>query len=191
MVLEIRDIKTYVRNDIGLLEVRNEAIKAVVRESRPRCWICLSGAISDAARRGQPFCERGDNGLEARKHELPEALREYGWRTLRGVIHELLEAKRVFKCVAKGQKSKKYLDVPAGPLPWAWVKLSLEPAMICKFRPCTAPCTGAASYFNVLFVLCTAFIFFVYRCLKASNTCTTKSNTGTREGSKTRKALWA
>ena len=110
-----REIKTYVRNDIGLLEVCSDALRTAVRDSMPAMLEAFERVIAEAAKRGQPFCERGDNGFEARRHELPEHIREYGRRSITKVINELLEAKRVFKCVAKGQKTKKYLDVPGGP----------------------------------------------------------------------------
>ena len=110
-----REVKTFIRNDVGLLEVRSEAIKAVVRESKPAMLDAFERAIADAALRGQPFCMSGENGIESRKHELPDEIRDYGRKTILKAIFQLLESKRVFKCVAKGQKTKKYLDVPGGP----------------------------------------------------------------------------
>jgi hypothetical protein len=110
-----REIKTYIRNDIGLLEVQDAAIKQIVRENRPVLLDAFECAIADAANRGQPYCMSGENGIENRKHELPSELREYGRKVITKTIEKLLSEKRIFKCIAKGQKTKKYLDVPGGP----------------------------------------------------------------------------
>ena len=109
-----REIKTYVRNDFGLLEVRTAAITAAVQENKPALLNLLEESIAKAASLGQPYCLTGENGLFTRKHELPVGLKELSKRGLESVATELLEVKRIHRCVVKGSTLKKYLDVPEG-----------------------------------------------------------------------------
>lgn len=109
-----REIKTWIRNKAGLLEVRNEQLRSVARERTPALLDSLAAACAEAAQRGQPFTKTGANGLFTRRQELPAELRSLARHPLETYAQRLLEAKRLVLCIAKGSTSKKWLDVPDG-----------------------------------------------------------------------------
>lgn len=109
-----REIKTWIRSEAGLLEVRNEQLRSVARERTPALLDSLAAACAEAAQRGQPFTKTGANGLFMRRQELPVELRSLARHPLETYAQRLLEAKRLVLCIAKGSTSKKWLDVPDG-----------------------------------------------------------------------------
>lgn len=109
-----REIKTWIRNEAGLLEVRNEQLRSAARERTPALLDSLAAACAEAAQRGQPFTKTGANGLFTRRQELPAELRSLARHPLETYAQRLLEAKRLVLCIAKGSTSKKWLDVPDG-----------------------------------------------------------------------------
>lgn len=109
-----REIKTWIRNEAGLLEVRNEQLRSVARERTPALLDSLAAACAEAAQRGQPFTKTGANGLFTRRQELPVELRSLARHPLETYAQRLLEEKRLVLCIAKGSTSKKWLDVPDG-----------------------------------------------------------------------------
>lgn len=109
-----REVKTWVRNDTGLLEVRNEQLKSAAREKVPALMDSLLACVAEAASKGQPFTKTGGNGLFARRQELPPELCEIGRNKLEGFAQNLLEKGSLVLCIAKGSTAKKWLDVPEG-----------------------------------------------------------------------------
>lgn len=109
-----REVKTWVRNDIGLLEVRNEQLKIATRQRVPALMDSLLACVAEAASKGQPFTKTGSNGLYARRQELPPELCELGRNRLEGFAQDLLEKGTLVLCIAKGSTTKKWLDVPDG-----------------------------------------------------------------------------
>lgn len=109
-----REIKTWIRNDAGLLEVRNEQLRSAARERTPALLDSLAAVCAEAAQRGQPFTKTGANGLFTRRQELPAELNGLSKHSLEQYAQRLLEEKLLVLCIAKGSTSKKWLDVPNG-----------------------------------------------------------------------------
>ncbi len=109
-----REVKTWVRNDIGLLEVRNEQLKSAAREKVPALMDCLLACVAEAAAKGQPFTRTGSSGLFTRRQELPPELCGIGRNKLEGFAQALLEKGSLVLCIARGSTTKKWLDVPGG-----------------------------------------------------------------------------
>ena len=110
-----REIKTWIRNDIGLLEVRNEQIRSAASVKIPAVLEVLKQACAEAAERGQPFTKTGASGLFVRRQELPEEIRDVSKSKLDEYAQMLLDKKELFLCAAaKGGKAKKWLDVADG-----------------------------------------------------------------------------
>lgn len=109
-----REIKIFVRNNVGLLEVCNERLEMLESGDRPQLMDLLVQVVADAAERGQPFKRTGSAGFFARRNELPEALQQLGRTRLEKMGQDLLDAGRIVQCVAKGSTSKSWLDVPGG-----------------------------------------------------------------------------
>ena len=111
-----QSIKTFVRNEIGLLMVRDselfasEAGKAGVLEE------ALVTAIAEAAESAQPFTKTGANGLFERRAELPAVLQNVGRRRLAPLVDKLLVEGRIVLAIPIGGTTKNRLDIPNGPI---------------------------------------------------------------------------
>lgn len=117
-----RDIKTFIRNDHGLLEVRNEDLAKQARSNKPMLHDLVveairAAAVSHGPTIGQPYTPRGreGSGIWDRRNELPAELRNISKHQLESIVRELVEAGRVVKCAIGSTKSKSFLDVPDGP----------------------------------------------------------------------------
>ncbi|MBQ9453640.1 MAG: AAA family ATPase [Desulfovibrio sp.] len=107
-------IKTFIRQDNGLLTVCDAKIKAAVSESVPDILDAIESACALAAERGQPFTQTGSTGIFERRDILPESLRSISKHKMCDYVQQLLMEKRLKKCVAKGSSTPKWLDVPGG-----------------------------------------------------------------------------
>lgn len=105
----------YVRNDNGLLVERSEQIKVLSRDNDFIAMETLLDAIEEQASAGNPFTVSGrESGLFERNYDLPEELRSLSRDKIRSLAERLLSQKRLVKCVAKGSKTRQFLDVPNG-----------------------------------------------------------------------------
>jgi len=110
-----RDIKTYLRNESGLLVACDDTIRQVSIDQR-ELDVLLVDSIAFAAKEGHPFTKTGANGVvKEQKHRLYKELQSVGEKKLRSMIDRLLEEKEIVLASAKGGKTTKWLDVPDGP----------------------------------------------------------------------------
>jgi hypothetical protein len=109
-----RSVKTFVRNDNGLLEVMDDTLRAVDNTHQQALEILISD-IKMAAENGRPFQQTGRGGLYARREELSPEIRGYGKAKLYSMSQELLEGKKIGKAKAKGSNTPIWLDVEGGP----------------------------------------------------------------------------
>lgn len=109
-----RTVKTFVRNKNGLLEVMDETLRAIKQTRRDSLDILVSN-IAVAAENGRPFTKTGLSGLYNRREELSPEIRSHGKKALDEMAQELLDKKKIAKCIAKGSSTPKWLDVPGGP----------------------------------------------------------------------------
>jgi hypothetical protein len=118
----LKEEKTLLRNDIGLLEDVTaldefSGDKGLQRLSEEEEWLIM--AIKLAATSGHPYTngsKNAANGLYKRRNELHPILAKLGYETFERLIKNALEHSRVVPCAARGSKEKKYLDTPNGPL---------------------------------------------------------------------------
>jgi phage/plasmid primase-like uncharacterized protein len=109
-------IKTYIRNDRGVLVPVDAKLDSATKGNTPAILDLLVVAIADAASAGHPFQATGTQGLYERREQLPMGLRDVSKRDFESYGRTLLDAGRVVKCAPeRGGKSKVWLDVPNGP----------------------------------------------------------------------------
>jgi len=109
-----RSTKTFVRNENGLLEVMDEAIRQTKKSQKEVLNILLQD-IKSAAENGRPFTKTGLAGCYHRREELSPEIRGLGKKALDDFVQDLLEAKEIQKNISKGSTVPKWLDVPNGP----------------------------------------------------------------------------
>lgn len=109
-----RDVKTYVRNDSGLLVACDDTIKQIAI-SQAELDALMVDSISYAAKIGHPFTKSGANGIiKEQKHRIYKELQDLGEKKLKAMVDRLLEEKEIVMAAAEGEKTAKWLDVPAG-----------------------------------------------------------------------------
>jgi hypothetical protein len=109
-------VRTLLRSGNGLLVDRTEKLRAARPDDR-KLLDALPIAIAEAARDGHPFTKTGQNGLYARRHELPEEFHGIGRNRLEAIAQGLLEKEKlVANKVEKAGNSFHWLDVPGGPV---------------------------------------------------------------------------
>ena len=111
-----RLVRTYVRNDAGLLEDRTAQLRAAGSTD----WDLLNtlmDAIARAARLGHPFTHTGQGGLYSQRERLPVVFHEIGKKRLERMGRELMTTSppRIVKGKASGSHTNKWLDIPDGP----------------------------------------------------------------------------
>ena len=109
-----REVKTFVRSDRGLLEVRNAEIAVGSVPRREMLEILLEHA-ERAAAIGRPFTLGGKAGLYARREELSPILQKQSKRVIEELAQSLLNDRQIVKAVGPRSKLVQYLDVPQGP----------------------------------------------------------------------------
>ena len=109
-----RNIKTYSRNDAGLLEVVDSKIQQVAKEDTSVLLDMLLDDIEWFASQYHPFSRTGQNGVWEQKQDLNSVFKDMSQRILRGHVETLLKQKRIVTVAPKGSKNKNYLDVPGG-----------------------------------------------------------------------------
>ncbi|MCE5335577.1 MAG: AAA family ATPase, partial [Desulfobacteraceae bacterium] len=108
------EIKTFIRNENGLLISVNEILRNVkTPESELRNQ--LFEDIKKAAEKGRPFTATSDQSPYNRKEELSIELRHLGRQKLAKLTNDLLDSARIFKTKAPGSSVSKWLDVLNGP----------------------------------------------------------------------------
>jgi hypothetical protein len=111
-----RSVKTYMRNEHGLLECMDSSIKANL-PSKKELKMLLIESVKEAAERAQPYTRRGtQTGLYARRSELPPELRALGRDKISSMAQDLLEEKRICTAAMGSSSTKQWLDIPGGPV---------------------------------------------------------------------------
>lgn len=110
-----REIKTYLRNDSGLLVACDDTIRQVSIDQRELDML-LVDSIAYAAKSGHPFTKTGVNGIiKDQKHRLYQELQSIGEKRIDAMIERLLTSGEIVKASAPKEKTAKWLDVPGGP----------------------------------------------------------------------------
>jgi len=108
-----RTVKTYVRQDSGLLINMTDAIGAI-EPTREEIYQILRDDIAAAAADGRPFTKTGAAGLFERRDELFEGIR-FSKHRLPELADEMVEAGIIVRAIASGSKVPQWLDIPGGP----------------------------------------------------------------------------
>ncbi|MDH5528279.1 MAG: AAA family ATPase [Nitrospirota bacterium] len=111
-----RLVRTYVRNNAGLLEDRTAQVK-VAGISDMDLLDTLMNAIARSAKLGHPFTHTGQGGLYYQRERLPAMFHDMSKNRLETLGRELLTTRppRLVKVKAAGSNTNKWLDVPDGP----------------------------------------------------------------------------
>jgi len=110
------ELKTYLRQDNGLLVCVQDKLDAMVRQSEPYQLQDMVEAIREWAARAQPFAATGADGVFERRADLPPSLRDQSRSRLQDMVKQLEMEGRIVKCIPLGGKTKSRLDVPNGPI---------------------------------------------------------------------------
>lgn len=108
------EIKTFIRNENGLLISVNEILRNV-KTPEAELRNQLIEDIKKAAEKGRPFTATSDQSPYNRKEELSIELRHLGRQKLAKLTNDLLDSARIFKTKAPGSSVSKWLDVLNGP----------------------------------------------------------------------------
>ena len=109
-----RGVKIYVRNDNGLLEVRNDQLQQASAASNDLSLDTLANDIAAAAERGFPFTRTGQMGVYEKRESLSQSIRSLSRDKLLSLLDTLIDEGRVRRCRAKGSTVEKWLDVRGG-----------------------------------------------------------------------------
>lgn len=110
-----RDVRTLLREPNGLLVDVTSAVGKAEERRELRCLAWLVHAVEQAVLKRKAFTTTGQNGLFARRHQLPDDLKRLKRAPLEDMAKSLCDSgKLVTGTLATGQTS--YLDVPEGPL---------------------------------------------------------------------------
>jgi len=110
-----RSIKTFARNDNGLLEVIDLKIRQAAKEDKSILLDTLLNDIAWAASVGHPFSKTGGNGIHEQRFDLDPMLHDIARGKLQRYVDTLKEQKKIVAVAPKGSKNKTYLDIPNGP----------------------------------------------------------------------------
>ena len=109
-----REIKTYIRNDIGLLEVR-DVLSKKVKEDKDSNLDLMEKVIAWSAEAGHPFTNTRGNGVYDNRDRLPKQLRNLGRKELDSLVSTLLYEGRIGKYRMKnGTGRAQWLDIDDG-----------------------------------------------------------------------------
>jgi len=109
-----RAIKTFVRNEIGLLEDLTERLHYHTKKDDELENALIEG-IKRSAINGHPFSHYGSTGVYNQRERLPSPFHEIGKHKMQQLVQALLNAGRLVKGRAQGSKENKWLDVQGGP----------------------------------------------------------------------------
>lgn len=110
-----RAVKIFVRNDNGLLEIKNDQIHQATSVSNDLSLDTLANDIGSAAERGFPFTRTGQMGIYKMRERLTQSIRGLSRDKLQSLLNTLIDENRVRCCRAKGSTVEKWLDVRGGP----------------------------------------------------------------------------
>jgi phage/plasmid primase-like uncharacterized protein len=110
-----RDDKTFVRNENGLLVVRDNDLERSTLTEDALLKVLYQDIRDAAFTKKQPFTKTKMNGLYERREELSAQLRNIGRDSLEKMAQKLIDSGDIIKCALTGSKIKQYLDVPGGP----------------------------------------------------------------------------
>ncbi len=108
-----RVISTYVRNDHGLLVDKTAMLGSATPPTGDLIG-ALVVTIEAAANAGAPFTKTGASGVFEMRERLPDELRGLAKARLHRLVDDALDAKKIVRAAAKGEKTAKWLDVPGG-----------------------------------------------------------------------------
>ena len=109
-----REIKTYIRNQIGLLEVRDILSQKVQADKNSNLDL-MAKVIAWSAEAGHPFTVTRGNGVYDNRDRLPKQLRHLGRKELDNLISTLLYAGRIGKYrIKNGTGRAQWLDIDGG-----------------------------------------------------------------------------
>lgn len=108
-----RIVSTYVRNEFGLLIDCTSGLNSSAPPQEDLID-ALVLAVAGAAESGAPFTKTGASGLYELKERLPTELRGLAKGRIDALAERALEAGKIVRAAAKGEKSAKWLDVPEG-----------------------------------------------------------------------------
>lgn len=109
-----REIKTFVRNDIGLLEVRS-VLSQKVKETKQDVLDLMERVVAWAAETGHPFTHRGSAGIFQHKERLPKNLQSMSRRDMDNAIQTLLNNGKICKYKKPNSSAAaQWLDVNDG-----------------------------------------------------------------------------
>lgn len=109
----LREPKTLIRDKAGLLgDVTHLDILSRGPSSEAKAW--LVWAVKQAADARAPFAKSGQNGVHARRHQLPRLFHNMGRdNDILPLVDDLLASgDLIAKPLAEGSKAHNYLDVP-------------------------------------------------------------------------------
>ena len=112
-----REIKTYIRNKIGLLEVKNTTATRKIKAENEHQLELLEKIIAWGAAKGHPFTEShtSPDGIFPNLHRLPKSLQHLGRKEIASFVKKLITEGRVLKYRLKNGVGKaQWLDVPDG-----------------------------------------------------------------------------
>jgi len=110
-----REVKVFVRNENGLLEVRNDQIQQATSASNDLSLDTLANDIAAAAERGFPFIRTGKMGIYEKRESLSQSIRGLSRDKLLSLLDTLIDEGRVRRCRGQGSSVEKWLDVRGGP----------------------------------------------------------------------------
>lgn len=106
--------RTLVRGQNGLLVDMTETLKTT-HLSKAALEALMVERVADAAEKGKPFTQTGEQGVFKQKARLGDDLKEMTKRELEALVQKLLNEGRIVKCAHGTEKVQKWLDVPDGP----------------------------------------------------------------------------
>lgn len=109
-----KTVRTYVRNPVNGLLMDKTMEVHLDGGGRPDLLEEFVSQIARSAANGQPFTRNGRAGLYDRRSELPGEFMKLPRAKLCEIADRLLESGALVLCMAKGSKSKQWLDVQGG-----------------------------------------------------------------------------
>jgi hypothetical protein len=108
-----KEIRTYFRSDIGLLEDISDRLK---QNGYPDYSLTdsLVKSIAYAAQEGHPFTHTGGPGIYKQRHRLASTFHNLSRHRIEQLVQNLLNEGVIVKGMAVGSKEDKWLDVPGG-----------------------------------------------------------------------------
>ncbi|APR99014.1 AAA family ATPase [Wolbachia endosymbiont of Folsomia candida] len=109
-----RNIRTYLRSSIGLLEDVSEQLNLNTLSDGYLKKVLMQ-AIEISSQKGHPFTHTGGPGVFKQRHRLPTAFHDISKHRLERLVQSLLNEGKIVKGMASDSKEDKWLDVLNGP----------------------------------------------------------------------------